>query len=160
MAKVLDLTGQRFGPLVAIRPLRRHSRRGVIWELKCDCGNVVIRPAGMLRYQHSTRPQSYCEKCRPRWQKLKRHFFKLHFELYGTLYNPRPEHFEPWTVQPQEPRPTALAPICPCCGTVTEDARILDWGPARCDFCHRRTAEAVACQECHSILCPSCNLAR
>lgn len=35
-AKVKDLTGQRFGKLVAIRYLGKSK-----WELKCDCGNLT-----------------------------------------------------------------------------------------------------------------------
>lgn len=34
----VDLTGQRFGRLVAIRPVGK--ARSVIWEVKCDCGTV------------------------------------------------------------------------------------------------------------------------
>lgn len=33
-----DLTGQRFGMLVALQPVGR--KNGLIWECRCDCGNV------------------------------------------------------------------------------------------------------------------------
>ncbi|MCL2321750.1 MAG: AP2 domain-containing protein [Oscillospiraceae bacterium] len=36
-----DLTGQRFGKLIAIRPIEKRIKSIVIWECKCDCGNVA-----------------------------------------------------------------------------------------------------------------------
>lgn len=41
MSKNLDLTGQRFGRLVALEPSeRRDARRSTWWICKCDCGNT------------------------------------------------------------------------------------------------------------------------
>lgn len=36
-----DLTGQRFGKLTAIRPTEHRKNGYVMWECKCDCGNIV-----------------------------------------------------------------------------------------------------------------------
>lgn len=36
-----DLTGQRFGRLVAIRTVES-TRRGMSWECQCDCGNTHV----------------------------------------------------------------------------------------------------------------------
>lgn len=33
-----DLTGQRFGSLVAIHPVKRSPERNIIWKFQCDCG--------------------------------------------------------------------------------------------------------------------------
>jgi ribosomal protein L13 len=41
MARLKDITGQRFGRLVAIRLTGKRKNGSVIWECKCDCGNVV-----------------------------------------------------------------------------------------------------------------------
>ena len=41
MPKSNDITGQRFGRLVAIRLMYKHKNPPSIWECKCDCGNVV-----------------------------------------------------------------------------------------------------------------------
>ena len=44
-AKRRDLTGQRFGRLVAVRPIRWRSKAqpcSVAWLCKCDCGSVAI----------------------------------------------------------------------------------------------------------------------
>jgi HNH endonuclease len=46
--KAKDITGQRFGKLVALR--RAGSVRGqVIWECRCDCGNTARAPGILLR---------------------------------------------------------------------------------------------------------------
>lgn len=49
MARI-DLTGQRFGRLVAIKDAgytKNHSR---VWECKCDCGNTAFVKAESLKY--------------------------------------------------------------------------------------------------------------
>lgn len=48
MSKPLDITGQRFGQLTAIR--RMGSRNGKsLWEFQCDCGNRVVCGSGDVR---------------------------------------------------------------------------------------------------------------
>ena len=43
MARSADLTGQRFGRLVAERPLQKRGSGGcVLWLCKCDCGNEHV----------------------------------------------------------------------------------------------------------------------
>lgn len=37
-----DLTGQRFGRLVVVRDSEKRSAGAVVWECRCDCGNVVF----------------------------------------------------------------------------------------------------------------------
>ena len=39
---MVDLTGQRFGRLVAVRPTERRVGSSVVWECKCDCGNTAF----------------------------------------------------------------------------------------------------------------------
>lgn len=46
-AKELDLTGQRFGRLVAIEKTRVDNKTA--WVCKCDCGNLKIVKTGNLR---------------------------------------------------------------------------------------------------------------
>lgn len=48
-AKVKDLTGQRFGKLVAIRYLGKSC-----WELECDCGNLTTAHQGNLHKGQKT----------------------------------------------------------------------------------------------------------
>src|SRR5881396_77235 len=48
-----NLKGQRFGRLVAKRPLNTRSTTGaVIWWCRCDCGNSTLASSSSLRYKH------------------------------------------------------------------------------------------------------------
>ena len=52
MARTIDLTGQRFGMLVAIKrgsPHQSPSRKQVTWVCKCDCGETVTVQRSGLR---------------------------------------------------------------------------------------------------------------
>lgn len=52
--KPLEISGQRFGLLVAINPTNKRSSNGsVIWECLCDCGNTTYVPAGQLTRHHT-----------------------------------------------------------------------------------------------------------
>ncbi len=44
-----DLTSQRFGRLVAIRPTDRRYGTCVMWECKCDCGNTTYASSHNLK---------------------------------------------------------------------------------------------------------------
>lgn len=45
----IDITGERFGRLVAIKPVSSDKNNGVIWLCKCDCGCEVLQPVKRLR---------------------------------------------------------------------------------------------------------------
>jgi len=47
--KVKDITGQRFGRLVAIRQTGERKHRCAIWECKCDCGNITLVQSSNLQ---------------------------------------------------------------------------------------------------------------
>lgn len=48
--QVRDLTGQRFGRLVALRYAgpSRYAKGGAEWECRCDCGNLARVPSASL----------------------------------------------------------------------------------------------------------------
>lgn len=46
---IVDITGQRFGKLVALRPTEERKHGGVVWECQCDCGNIVKATKEHLR---------------------------------------------------------------------------------------------------------------
>lgn len=48
MTKPLDITGQRFGRLVAVRYVE--SRNGARWLCRCDCGNETVTSTRSMRY--------------------------------------------------------------------------------------------------------------
>ena len=43
-----DLTGQRFGRLVALKPTEKRKGKNIVWHCICDCGNVCIVNTGTL----------------------------------------------------------------------------------------------------------------
>lgn len=43
--KIGDISGQKFNMLTAIEFVEMAGRKGSIWKFKCDCGNIVERPA-------------------------------------------------------------------------------------------------------------------
>lgn len=49
MAKIKDLSGQRFGKLTAIKPVGRNKHGNYFWLCKCDCGNEkTVRSSSLL----------------------------------------------------------------------------------------------------------------
>lgn len=48
--RLLDLRGNRFGRLIAIRSISRDKRGRQIWECQCDCGFVATVPGASLRH--------------------------------------------------------------------------------------------------------------
>lgn len=46
--KAKDLTGQRFGKLVAVRPTDKRQNTFVVWECQCDCGNTAFVTSAAL----------------------------------------------------------------------------------------------------------------
>ena len=55
-----DLTNKRFNHLVAIRPLGLNKHGEMLWECKCDCGNLYNATSYALR----TNRVSQCVKCK------------------------------------------------------------------------------------------------
>jgi len=53
MRKAIDITGQRFGRLVAIRPTEERKGRYVYWECLCDCGVVKSVRSASLHEGHT-----------------------------------------------------------------------------------------------------------
>ena len=41
MAKLIDLTGQRFGKLLVLERDFNYPKKGTYWKCKCDCGNII-----------------------------------------------------------------------------------------------------------------------
>lgn len=45
----IDISGQRFGRLVALKPTDKRLGNSIIWECACDCGNTCEVPSISLR---------------------------------------------------------------------------------------------------------------
>jgi len=48
----LDITGQRFGRLTAIKPTGQREGTYVVWEFLCDCGNTTYKKASRVKVGH------------------------------------------------------------------------------------------------------------
>lgn len=46
---MVDITGQRFGRLIALRPTKERSGSAIKWECKCDCGRTKNISVNALR---------------------------------------------------------------------------------------------------------------
>lgn len=44
-----DLSGQKFGLLVALEPTEQRKNGSVVWKCKCDCGNITYKTAAVLK---------------------------------------------------------------------------------------------------------------
>ena len=51
--KQLNLTGKRFGKLVAIKTTGKTKNGAYLWQCKCDCGNEIIANVGNLKNGHT-----------------------------------------------------------------------------------------------------------
>ena len=51
--KQLNLTGERFGKLVAIKTIGKNKNGGYLWKCKCDCGNEIMANVGNLKNGHT-----------------------------------------------------------------------------------------------------------
>lgn len=49
MRKIIDLTGQKFGRLTAIKRVGSSKNKSALWLCKCDCGNEIIATSNNLR---------------------------------------------------------------------------------------------------------------
>jgi len=63
MAKIRDLTGQRFGRLVVLYDTGERRGGQVIWRCRCDCGNKVDVRSGNLTSGNSMSCGCYSREC-------------------------------------------------------------------------------------------------
>ena len=45
----VDITGQRFGKLVALAPTKERNYKSIVWKCKCDCGQEYLVSAHRLK---------------------------------------------------------------------------------------------------------------
>ena len=55
MGRKANLTDERFGRLLAVKEsLERNKQGGILWECKCDCGEIRLVSVGSLRSGNTT----------------------------------------------------------------------------------------------------------
>ena len=89
--KKADLTGQRFGRLVAVKPAQ-NINGNTAWECKCDCGNTIVVMTHNLKRKNGTRSCGcICKERMEKWNLLHRddpqftHFQDLTGRKFGRL---------------------------------------------------------------------------
>ena len=53
----INLTGKRFGKLVALEPTEKRSSENIVWKFKCDCGRITEISTANIKHTNS------CGKC-------------------------------------------------------------------------------------------------
>ena len=84
--KQLNLTGKRFGKLVAIKTAGKTKNGAYLWKCKCDCWNEIIANVGNLRNGHAK--SCGClrvDRCKTNFTK---HGLE-HTRLYGIWFDMR-----------------------------------------------------------------------
>ena len=82
MPKILNLTGNRYGHLTALKIVEGSSRY-VVWECRCDCGNLVYAESRQLR--NGTVVSCGCIKKENRKKRVGRKAEDLTGRVYGRL---------------------------------------------------------------------------
>lgn len=78
MSEAVDITGMRFGKLVAIEPDEEKSGHNIKWICRCDCGNIVSVRGTNLR--NGSKTSCGCgRRCNPR-------IIDLSGNKYGKLF--------------------------------------------------------------------------
>ena len=52
--RAVDITGQRFGRLVALHPTEKRRSGKVLWKCACDCGNTTLATPNALKSGNTT----------------------------------------------------------------------------------------------------------
>lgn len=97
MAK--NISGQKFGLLTAIRPTNERSGNSVIWEFKCDCGNILkinnyYVKRGRITNCGCIKTESYVAL------ECKKYFVKYYYAIpeYRECINPKTKHLLPYDI--------------------------------------------------------------
>lgn len=86
-----DITGLRYGKLVAIEPTEKRDCRGVAyWRCKCDCGNEKIVNGNNLRH-------GVTKSCGCLYKEARRNnaikAYNAHRKHFGCLYCGSDKHY-------------------------------------------------------------------
>ena len=79
MGKFQDLTGQRFGRLIALEVVGKNSKNESIWKCQCDCGNTTEVLMGKLVHRRT-------KSCGCYRRDFKKYDAKYNEIIYRRLY--------------------------------------------------------------------------
>lgn len=146
-APTRDISNQRFGRLVAIKVVGKSKVNSLLWECRCDCGNIVNRASATLR-----NAKGVCSCGCYLTERSKIHLGHVPWNK-GTTYTTKPEGFnfsnkKAWTVAVKRVK--------------GDKCEICNWSSAPCDVHHIISREnggqnvvgngRVVCPNCHRLL--------
>ncbi|MBR2388130.1 MAG: hypothetical protein IKB02_09880 [Clostridia bacterium] len=105
MSKAKDLTGQRFGRLVALEPTEEQKNRRIIWKCVCDCGNICFVSSKRLLYGDTQscgclRKERVTERISKAREKVIKHnmyttrLYKVFAGMKDRCYNPNNKRYK------------------------------------------------------------------
>lgn len=143
-APTRDISGQRFGRLVAIEVVGKTNRNSLIWRCICDCGNIVDRRSAGLRDGKGVISCGCYLRERGKWHLTKDPWNK------GITYANKPDgavyaNRKAWANAVRRERGEA----CERC----------EWNEAQCDVHHRMSRHLGGENTIANgiVLCPNCH---
>lgn len=97
-ALALDLTGKRFGRLVAIEPTGERDAKGrILWKCRCDCGTLIDVPASSLSSGYRRSCGCYTSEVQTKWKTPEeKSLANVYQKMKSRCYNPNTTGFEHW----------------------------------------------------------------
>lgn len=100
MAKLIDLTGKRFGMLTVIELAEKKvfpsGQTQTQWKCKCDCGKEVIVLSRNLKTGNTQSCGCYAIACRTHHNKWGSKVYKCWDNMRERCYNTHIEAYKPW----------------------------------------------------------------
>lgn len=103
MRKPLDLTGQRFGRLTAIKRVGSNSQGNSMWFCLCDCGNEVVVNSQFLKRGHTkscgclSRETTIANnKKRTKYDARHNRLYRIYYGMKSRCYNTKEYHYPDW----------------------------------------------------------------
>jgi 5-methylcytosine-specific restriction endonuclease McrA len=144
-APTVDLSGKRFGRLVAIKVIGKHANRSLLWHCECDCGNTISRSSSSLR-----KVKGVCScGC------YLREFSKQHLANHIPWNKGKSYRFKSDT----EPYANSAALKKAVIRLRGNSCELCGWNKARCDVHHKlpRSIGGLHTIDNVIILCPNCH---
>lgn len=92
-----DITGKRFGKLVAIEPVGKTAVGNIIWRCKCDCGNeknVSTKDLGHGTSSCGCYAKEVHSAIATKHGKSHSRIYNVHRAMMGRCYNPNAHEYE------------------------------------------------------------------
>lgn len=116
MRKPIDIAGQRFGRLVAVRDSKNRHNKEAVWECICDCGSSTKVPGSRLRQGRTTSCGCYQRERRDGMGQWTRTHGKSKTLQYMMFYDARKRAKRfglPFSIKPED---IVIPDACPVLG--------------------------------------------